>query len=261
MINLHLYGVGVIGPGLADWPACRDILLGQAAWTDQPLRIPPSTLLPATERRRCNESSRLAIAAAEQALGRSDIRPGDIAAVFTSADGDGVITHKLCESFAMDEPEVSPTQFHNSVHNAPAGYWSIATGSSRPSTTLAAGPDSFAAGLFEAGLQAMAEPGPVLLVAFDLPMPHPLKLMQARDHGFAVAFLLGRERCDASIAALHLVLEANAAMNPLPAVFEKLADNPAARALPLLDALAKGSRTTLCVGAIGADQLGVQCLP
>lgn len=261
MISLHLHGIGVIGPGFADWPACRDILLGHIAWNDQRLRIPPSTLLPATERRRCNESSRLAIAAAEQAFRGSDIRPADVATVFTSADGDGAITHKLCESFALAEPEVSPTQFHNSVHNAPAGYWSIATGSSRPSTTLAAGRDSFAAGLFEAALQAMAEPGPVLLVAFDLPLPHPLNLMQARDHGFAAALLLGRERHGDSLAGLQLVLESAAAPSPLPGVFATLADNPAARALPLLALLANGSQAMVNLGAIGADQLGVQCQP
>jgi hypothetical protein len=261
LIDLHLHGVGLIGPGLTGWAECRDILQGRVAWTQQPLRIPPSTLLPATERRRCNESSRLAIAAAEQALHGSDIRPADIAAVFTSADGDGMITHKLCESFAMAEPEVSPTQFHNSVHNAPAGYWSIATGSSRPSTTLAAGAGSFAAGLFEAALQVMAEPAPVLLVAFDLPLPHPLCLMQARTHGFAVALLIGRERRGNSIAALQLVLEGNAAESALPAGFGALSDNPAARALPLLDALANDGRTTAYVGAIGADQLGVRCHP
>ncbi len=44
-----------------------------------------------------------------------------------------------------------PTQFHNSVHNAVAGYWSIATKSTQPMTCLAAHDHSFAAGLLTGG--------------------------------------------------------------------------------------------------------------
>jgi hypothetical protein len=259
VINIHLLGVGLLGPGLADWSACRNILLGKATWTAEPLRVPASALLPATERRRCNDTSRLAIATAEQALGCSNIPPQELATVFTSADGDGLITHKLCESFALEQPEVSPIQFHNSVHNAPAGYWSIATKSPRPSTTLAAGPDSFAAGLLEAALQAKAESNPVLLVAFDLPLPHPLNLMQAREHGFSVALLIGREKRGDSMATLQLDLVADSGESPLPAAFQALADNPAARALPLLDAVANGRQTSVNAGSIGANQLVIQC--
>ena len=51
-----------------------------------------------------------------------------------------------------DQP-VSPTQFHNSVHNTAAGYWSIATGSQQPTTCLACHDATAAAAL----LKAMAE--------------------------------------------------------------------------------------------------------
>lgn len=238
MINLHLHSVGVIGPGLADWPACRDILLGQATWTDQPLRIPPSALLPATERRRCNESSRLAIAAAEQALGRSDIRPGDIAAVFTSADGDGMITHKLCESFAMDEPEVSPTQFHNSVHNAPAGYWSIATRSHAPSTSLCGYDASFATGLLEAAAQVATDSRRVLLIAYDIPFPPPMLALWPVTHPFAVALLLAPPA--AAGVSLRISVSGGAARPAWPGtVPHDFISNPAAHALLLLALLAR----------------------
>ena len=48
------------------------------------------------------------------------------------------------------ERELSPTRFHNSVHNAPAGYWSIATQSREPSTSLCRDDESFQAALLEA---------------------------------------------------------------------------------------------------------------
>ena len=51
--------------------------------------------------------------------------------VFTSSSGDGDNVHEICETLAAADRQVSPTRFHNSVHNAPAGYWSIATRSRR----------------------------------------------------------------------------------------------------------------------------------
>lgn len=258
-MQIILHGVGVVGPGLEGWAGCREVLAGRAPWAAQALRVPAPAMLPVTERRRCNATSRIALAAAEQAIAGCEWRPGDLATVFASADGDGAVTHALCESFAAPEPDVSPTQFHNSVHNAPAGYWGIATGSTRPSTSLAADQDSFAAGLFEAALQATLEPDPVLLVAFDLPLPHPLALMRPRAHGFAVALLLGRERPRGALASLALRLETDAARSPLPAALAAFADNPAARALPLLALLARGEQGEVRLGAVGARQLAVRC--
>ncbi|MGH8738254.1 MAG: beta-ketoacyl synthase chain length factor, partial [Burkholderiales bacterium] len=251
-MRVHLHGVGVFGPGLEGWAACREVLAGRAPWSETALRVPVPAMLPLTERRRCNAASRLALAAAEDALAAGEWRPQDIATVFASADGDGAVTHALCQSFAADEPEVSPTQFHNSVHNAPAGYWGIATRSSRPSTSLAADRDSFAAGLFEAALQATLDPDPVLLVAFDLPLPHPLALMRPRRHGLAVALLLERELGRGRLAALALRLEQKEAASPLPSALQALGDNPAARALPLLALLAREDQGEVRLGAVGA---------
>lgn len=259
MMRVHLHGIGVIGPGLGGWGECREILAGRAPWTEAPLRVPVPGMLPAAERRRCNAASRLALAAAEDALARSGWPLGELSTVFASADGDGAVTHALCESFAAPEPDVSPTQFHNSVHNAPAGYWGIATRSSRSSTSLAADRDSFAAGLFEAALQATLDPGPVLLAAFDLPLPHPLSLMRPRRHALAVALLLTHEPRAGALAALQLRLEPGGAPTPLAGALAALADNPAARALPLLAALAAGADAEVGVGAVGGSGLVVRC--
>ena len=259
MMRVYLRGIGVVGPGLDGWAACREVLAGRAPWAEAALRVPVPAMLPLTERRRCNAASRVALAAAEDAIGADAWPAAELATVFASADGDGAVTHALCESFASDEPDVSPTQFHNSVHNAAAGYWGIATHSSRPSTSLAADQDSFAAGLFEAALQATLDPGPVLLVAFDLPLPQPLALMRPRRHGLAVALLLGREPRGGALAALALRLEREAAASPLPPGLEALGDNPAARALPLLALLARGEQGEVRLGAVGARQLAARC--
>ncbi|HKI65178.1 MAG TPA: beta-ketoacyl synthase chain length factor [Burkholderiales bacterium] len=259
MMKVHLHGVGVAGSGLEGWAACREVLAARAPWSGQALRVPAPAILPAAERRRCNAASRLALAAAEDALAGCEWPLAELATVFTSADGDGAVTHALCESFAAPEPDVSPTQFHNSVHNAPAGYWGIATKSKRPSTSIAADQDSFAAGLFEAAVQATLDRGPVLLVAFDLPLPHPLALMRPRSHDFAAALLLSGEPRGRPLASLALRLEPGAAPSALPAGLGALADNPAARALPLLSALAHGGTAEIRLGAVGARQLAVRC--
>src|SRR5690606_40428753 len=69
------------------------------------------------------------------------------AAVFASSGGDYPIIDQICKALCEPERLVSPTQFHNSVHNSAAGYWSIATGSRAPSTSISAFDDTFAAGL------------------------------------------------------------------------------------------------------------------
>ncbi len=63
---------------------------------------------------------------------------------------------------------MSPTQFHNSVHNAAAGYWSIAHGSRQPATCLGAHDWTWAAALLKAVAEVAATGAPVLLVLLRL---------------------------------------------------------------------------------------------
>ena len=63
------------------------------------------------------------------------------------------ICHEICQALALAAREVSPTRFANSVHNAAAGYWSIATGSMMESNVLCAFDASFVAGLLDAMTQ------------------------------------------------------------------------------------------------------------
>ena len=68
MMRVHLHRVGIVGPGLEGWAACREVLAGRAPWAETALRVPVPGMLPLTERRRCNAASRIALAAAEDAL-------------------------------------------------------------------------------------------------------------------------------------------------------------------------------------------------
>ena len=233
-MQVCLAGRAVLAPGLADWAAARAVLQGGMPYVPGPAPDPAPTLLPATERRRASASVRWALAVAQQALAGREA--DTVATVFASCGGDGAITHQICEALATPQGVVSPTRFHNSVHNAPAGYWSIATRSQAASTSLSGFEGSFAIGLLEAAVQAAIERCSVLLVAYDLPYPDPLHALWPVAHPFAAALLL--DPPGTGPTTFRLTLEPGAARGAawppsIPAGFQS---NPAAQALPLLAA-------------------------
>src|SRR3982750_1445086 len=118
--------------------------------------------------RRAPDPVALALEVAAAAVRESGLDAATLPSIFTSAHGDLAINDYMCSTLANDPTLISPTRFHNSVHNAAAGYWTIATGCRAASSALTAFDTSFAAGLLEAVTQCVADEGPVLLVAFDV---------------------------------------------------------------------------------------------
>src|SRR6185436_6052055 len=104
------------------------------------------------------------------------------------------------------EREISPTRFHNSVHNAAAGYWSIATRSREPSTSLCCYDASFAAGLLESAAQVASDPRQVALISYDEPYPEPLHATRPIASEFGVALILSPEETGGSLAAIDVEL-------------------------------------------------------
>jgi hypothetical protein len=242
-LEVSVLGIGLLGPGLADWATAAPVLAGSQPWQQAPTMIPPPARLPPTERRRAGAIVKLAFAVAEQAVAAAGADASTLATVFTSSSADTANCHALCEALAQPTRIVSPTRFTNSVHNAAAGYWHIAAGSRAASTSLAAFDGSFGAGLLEAAAQAAATGQPVLLVAADLPYPQPLQAVRPLPDAFGVALLLAPAGEQATSARLGLSLKAGgAALSPcadagLDALRRSI---PAARGLPLLQALARG---------------------
>ena len=220
----------MLAPGLEGWPAGARVLSGESAFTPTPVQRPVASLLPAAERRRCAPSVAWTLAVAQEAVAQSGLDAGAFAVVFASSDGDGDIVHRLCVALATPEAAVSPTDFHNSVHNAATGYWSIGAHSQAPSTAICAYDGSFSAGLLEAACQIAIEKRPVLLVTVDLPYPPPLAPHRPVRHGFAAALALEPG------AGLEVTLD-GAAPDSLP--LKDFEGNAAAAALLLLAALAR----------------------
>ena len=184
MNPLAVEAVGLMAPGLAGWTASQAVLAGQRPYVTEPIPGTMATLLPANERRRVTATIKLALQVAQEAMAQVALTPApspsngrggwSVPTVFASSGGDSEVLDKICTALTQPDRPVSPTYFHQSVHNTPAGYWAIATGCMGPSLSLAAYDGSFAAGLREAAALAWAEQARVLLVAYDLPLPAPM---------------------------------------------------------------------------------------
>lgn len=259
---VHVQGIGLLAPGLLGWPAARAVLRGEVSYQAGEMPRPSADLLPPAERRRCGDIVRLALHVGAEALEATGARAADLPTVFTSSSGNGEVLHQICETLAGAVRDVSPTRFHNSVHNAPAGYWSIATGSREASTSLCANQGSFAAGLLEAALQSAAERRRVLLVAYDAPNPAPLAAAIPIVAPCGIALLLGHEAA-ASLARLELGLAADGAVTPLADEgLERLrTGNSAGCALPLLAALARQRAARLLIEYLPGLHLAVTLDP
>lgn len=236
-------GVAVLGPGLPGWAASEAILAGRAPFARGEVAAPLPALLPPTERRRTSPAVRLALAVAAEATAEEPDRAG-LETVFACGNGDGAVIGAILE--ALHDPAgvaLSPTQFHNSVHNAPAGYWHIAVGSTAPSVSLGGHDNSVAAGLLAAVTAVAVRKRPVLLCAYDAPMAPPLHGVRPTGAAFAAALVLRPAPGAGTRAALDLRHVTGAAPVPAEAAAADglgalAAGNPAARALPLLRAIA-----------------------
>jgi Beta-ketoacyl synthase, N-terminal domain len=233
-------GIGLLGPGIPDWRTGAAVLAGDLPWGEAATIVPALQCLPSAERRRTGVPVRIAIAAGLEAATHAGADPAQLPAIFTSSGGDGQNLHEICTALASGERQLSPTRFHNSVHNAPSGYWGIATGATPASNALCAYDASFGAGLLEALIQAHSEQRRVLLVAYDSQYPEPLRSVRPIPDAFAVALVLAPARNAAARARLEVRL-GDAAPDTLPdARLEGLRRAiPAARSLPLLERLAQ----------------------
>jgi hypothetical protein len=184
----------------------------------------------------------VALEVAVRACESAERDPKLLPSVFASTHGDLVISDAICATLAQAPELTSPIRFHNSVHNAAAGYWTIGTGCMKPYTALSAYSCSFAQGLLESAMQAESERSPVLYVAYDIEARGPAATMQRSRGILAGALVVAAERSDHCIASLQwqvreetepkptaarpqnaALVEGNAMENCLP-FFEALAD-------------------------------------
>jgi len=198
-------------------------------------RVDASILAPMV-RRRTSIATRVAITAAGRACAAAG-NDHQLPAIFVSSVGEMQVTDKLCRSITRQEYPLSPTLFHNSVHNTAAGYWSMATGSMASMQAMGALDDSFALGLLEAWCQLQTVTEQVLLVVYDEVMPEQLLPSYTWK---ACAFALVLDRDAHGHPLVHRPFQATVS-EPARSVTDFSVSNPAMAALPLFRTLQQAS--------------------
>ena len=263
-MKFYVDGIGVRGPGLPNWTTARAVLAGCAPYQPAEVTLTTSDTLPPAERRRATDTVKLAIAVCSEAMHHAGACSATTPSVFASSGGDGATITAILENLATPARELSPTRFHNSVHNAPAGYWSIATQSRAASTTVCGYDASFAVGLLEATSQALVSNCSVLLAAYDLPYPPALHAVRPIAHGFGLGLVLSPYANVHSVAECRMELTRD--RRPATALADPMLEalrvgNPAARALSLLLVLAERSSQTVLIDYVSGQLLAVTLQP
>jgi hypothetical protein len=241
-------GVAFWASRLPGWDVARAVIRGEQDVPQTPVARPAPALLGPTERRRAPDTVAIALEVAARACTAAGRSPSELPAVFASTHGDLGISDYMCATLVDTPALISPIKFHNSVHNAAAGYWSIGTASHAPYTAISAFHHTFGAGLLEAAVQIACEQQPVLYVAFDIEAKGALSTMAPSRGLLGVALVLAPVSAAARPGrrlAMHVAQEA---LDPTPArsaAAAAVADNALAPCLPLLEALATDAPATL----------------
>jgi len=234
-------GIGFWTPRLTEWKSARPVLRGDLPAPEIRAARPAPSILPPNERRRAPDSVAIALEVANQACADAGAEPRSLPSVFASTHGDLPVTDYMCETLAHAPTLLSPTRFHNSVHNAPAGYWSIGTGCLERYNALSAGRATFGEGLLEALVEAAADRERILFVAYDVEARGPLGTMAESTGLVAMALVLspadsGRAR--ARLGWRVRTTDTIAESTPSPANAALVAGNAMSGCMPLAEALA-----------------------
>ena len=258
-LSAYIEGIGLLGPGLAGWQGSQAILGGQQSYQSQKTVLPSPALLPAAERRRSGAIVKLTLATGLEAIAAAGLDATTLPSVFSASGGDGENCHAICEMLASDDRHVSPTRFHNSVHNAAAGYWSIATGAMTASSVLCAFDASFGAGLLEALIQVVVDNTRTVFLACDTPYPEPLHSARPVADALGIALVLAPQRSAKALAKITVSLTDAGADRLDDAALEALrVAIPAARGLPLLRAIALRQDRNVVLDYLDSARLAVE---
>ncbi len=231
MLSFSVAGVGVWGNGLT---TAQDLIKppdGEAVFT-----APKPEAIPPRERRRAGTLINLAVEVAHQACEQAGCDKSDIPSVFASAMGDTAITDYMCDKLCREEKLLSPTKFHNSVHNAASGYWTISAGNRAPSTFVGGFRHVVGSALLEAASQCQQLERPVLLVCYDLAVAAPFDDLVSIGETLAVALVLSPETASGGWTLTLGECENTQSMPHHPVLAARANANPAGPLLALAEA-------------------------
>ncbi len=242
-LKCKIAGIGAWGSYFDSWQALQQLLDGESL-PETKNKGPKPTIIPANERRRAPLPVRLAVESSWQATQSAGLEPDTLTCVFASGLGDTELTDYMCKTLASEHKELSPTKFHNSVHNAPAGYWTISTGTMSAANSVAGYEESVSLTLVEALIQCVTEHKPMLVTFYDAPVADVLKPILSNQETFAFSLVI--LPVDANIDGVEMTAEVTTAEQPAwPAlqssseyISSMYADNPSAKILCLAELIA-----------------------
>lgn len=178
-------------------------------------------------------------------------------AVFATCHGEIQTAEKLLADF-RETRMVSSARFAMSVHNTPAGIYSVAVGSTAPTTTVT-GANATAAGWLEAVLTVLELDRPVLLSIADESVPAVFQ-GPSEPAGVAAAFLLFPAESTGSGGSAGR----RATLALAPCADERGDEGDPISGLQVLghviDAVTRGDRATLRLGRIRPGAMLELCL-
>jgi len=174
-MKFFVEAVAVLGPGLAGWEAARPILAGSTPYIPCDLVLPRFEALPAAERRRVGPGGEAVVSVGLQALEQAAAAGDAVPTVFTSSVGDGDVINEICSMLAGSDRSSRRRDSTIPYTTPPRVTGGFATGSQcavhepvRIRLELYRGPARTAT-------QASVDHESVLLIAYDLPYPEPLR--------------------------------------------------------------------------------------
>ena len=249
MKPVYVAGLGLWAPGYASAEAwCRDEF-------DPSVEAPEVALLSGPLRRRATGLTRMAVEVLNQATRAAGCDLATVPIVWATSYGEHATAIKILGMMRSGEGKLSPTHFHNSIHNAAGGYASIATGNCAPSTTLTGGAELVASAFLEAicHLEATADDA-VVVLADELLMP-------PFDRGdetssLALAFCLSSLSKGASAVLSGFRRDAVAPVKN----YDRFGKLYVSAALPLLERIALGRPGTVALELAGECYGPVSCV-
>ncbi|MCP5178501.1 MAG: beta-ketoacyl synthase chain length factor [Pseudomonadales bacterium] len=246
-MKFTILGMGIWGRGLQGAGALGEVVRGASAIVPETEFVAPRpAAIPAREQRRAGLLVNLAVMVAHEACENAGVDKTLVPSVFASALGDTDVTDYMCRKLTQTEKLLSPTRFHNSVHNAAAGYWSISAANHAPSTFVGGFVNSVGAGLLEAVTQARAFGQPTLLVCYDIANRQPFADLLPVGESLACALVIGGEAGEqaASQAGIDCELayvDGQTSPTPpsTPALAQLASANPVGQALSLCEAVVR----------------------
>ncbi|ODN42752.1 beta-ketoacyl synthase chain length factor [Piscirickettsia litoralis] len=269
-MKIYIEKIGLILPGLHHWSAFKNFCQTQ----DQ--RVALKQCEPALQVEGVNKRAlqrvpyicRLALAALSQAIDINTTQAKQPVGIFASSIGDSATLDHICNSLLESPPYVSPLKFSHSLLNTAAGVWSIQTNNHSQTISLSACEYSAACALLETVLQTHIENKNTIACCYDINTHFPDNPFINIQDSAAIAWHATPIKTTNTLTTLNIQVIDQQAINQQDNWQSKdsrlntlYLENPAAKLLPLLEAIACEREHTIQLQLSAETALNIEVKP